>query len=101
MDPPVSDPSASGVSRAATAAADPPLVPPGMRSSAHGLWTGPNAEFSFDDPMANSSQFALPIAIAPAASRRATAVASYGGMNPSSMRHDALGRTPAVHKSSM
>ena len=48
MDPPGSGPSANGVNRAATAAAEPPLVPPGMRSSAHGLWTGPNAEFSVD-----------------------------------------------------
>ena len=79
IDPPVSDPSASGVSRAATAAADPPLVPPGMRSSAHGLRAGPNAEFSFDEPMANSSQFVLPTTIAPAASSRDTTVASYGG----------------------
>ena len=66
--------------RAATAAADPPLVPPGMRSSAHGLRTGPNAEFSFDDPIANSSQLVLPMTIAPADSRRATVVASYGGL---------------------
>ena len=45
MDPPVSDPSASGAIRAATAAADPPLDPPGVRSSAHGFLAGPNAEF--------------------------------------------------------
>ena len=45
---------------AATAAADPPLDPPGMRSSAHGLRVGPNAEFSVDEPIANSSQLVLP-----------------------------------------
>src|SRR5438094_10492846 len=80
IEPPVSDPRATGVSPAATAAADPPLVPPGMRSSAHGLCAGPNAEFSLDDPMANSSQLVLPTTIAPAASSRATTVASYGGV---------------------
>src|SRR5260221_5281201 len=87
--PPVSDPSASGASRAATAAADPPLVPPGMRSSAHGLRTGPNADVSFDDPIANSSQLVLPTMTAPAASSRATTVASYGGTNRWSILDDA------------
>ena len=51
---------------AATAAADPPLEPPGMRSSAHGLRIGPNAEFSVDEPIANSSQLVLPTMTAPA-----------------------------------
>ena len=67
IDPPVSDPSASGVMPAATATADPPLDPPGMRSSAQGLRDGPNAEFSVDDPIANSSQLVLPTMTAPAA----------------------------------
>src|SRR5439155_19811899 len=98
MDPPVSDPSASGTIPAATAAADPPLDPPGMRSSAQGLRTGPNAEFSFDDPIANSSQLVLPTMTAPAASRRATAVASYGGTNVSRMRDEAVVRMPRVHR---
>src|SRR5207245_183407 len=73
IDPPVSDPSASGVMPAATATADPPLDPPGIRSSAQGLRDGPNAEFSVDDPIANSSQLVLPIRIAPASSMRASA----------------------------
>ena len=60
-DPPVSVPSAQTTSPAATAAALPPLEPPGTRSRSQGLWTGPYAEFSFDDPIANSSQFVLPI----------------------------------------
>src|SRR5205807_637393 len=79
MDPPVSDPSATGTIPAATAAADPPPDPPGMRSVAQGLRAGPNAEFSFDDPTANSSQLVLPTTTAAACSSRATAVASYGG----------------------
>ena len=41
MEPPVSVPIDSGTWRAATAAAEPPLLPPGTRSSAHGLATGP------------------------------------------------------------
>src|SRR6516165_4818868 len=96
IEPPVSEPSARGTAPAATAAADPPLDPPGMRSSAHGLRTGPNAEFSFDDPIANSSQFVLPTMTAPADSSRETTVASYGGTYCSSMRDEAVVRTPRV-----
>src|SRR5205823_14434802 len=90
IEPPVSEPSASGTHRAATLAAEPPLDPPGMRSSAHGFLTGPNAEFSFDDPIANSSQFVLPMMIAPAASRRRTTVASKGATKFSRMRDEAV-----------
>ena len=58
----------SGAMPAATATAEPPLDPPGIRSVAQGLRAGPNAEFSFDEPIANSSQFVLPTMTAPAAS---------------------------------
>src|SRR5262245_26507117 len=78
-DPPVSDPKERGVRPAATATADPPLDPPGIRSVAHGFREGPYAEFSVDEPMANSSQTVLPTTIAPAASSRLTTVASNGG----------------------
>ena len=63
-------------SRAATAAADPPLDPPGIRVGSHGFRVAPNAEFSVDEPIANSSQFVLPTMTAPAASSRSTTVAS-------------------------
>ena len=76
IDPPVSDPRASGTCADATAAADPPLDPPGVRDSAQGLRTGPKAEFSFDEPIANSSQLVLPTITAPAASSRSITVAS-------------------------
>ena len=61
---------------AATAAAEPPEEPPGTRLRSRGLCTGFQAEFSLDEPMANSSQFNFPNTTAPAASRRATAVQS-------------------------
>src|SRR5271170_8005873 len=80
MEPPVSVPSETTDRPAATAAAEPPLDPPGTRSRAPGFRTGPYAEFSFELPMANSSQLVLPRITAPAASRRSTAVASYGGV---------------------
>src|SRR5919107_2555858 len=59
-EPPVSVPSAHQLSPAATAAADPPEEPPGTRPRSQGLRLGPQAEFSVDEPIANSSQLALP-----------------------------------------
>src|SRR5688572_15349128 len=78
-EPPVSVPSAHTASPAATAAALPPLEPPGTVSRSHGLCTGPNAEFSFEEPIANSSQFVLPRRTEPSARSRSHAVQSYGG----------------------
>ena len=63
---------------AATQAADPPDEPPGTRVRSSGFRVGPNAEFSVDDPIANSSMFVLPMMIAPALRSRVTTVASYG-----------------------
>lgn len=75
MLPPVSEPSDTTAVPCATTVAD-PQDPPGTRSKATGLRTGPKAEFSFDEPMANSSQLVLPSTTPPAASSRSTAVAS-------------------------
>src|SRR5207245_11062723 len=96
MDPPVSEPRPSGASPAATAAADPPLDPPGTRVGSWGLRVGPKAEFSVEAPMANSSTFVLPITIAPAARRRVTTVEAYGGRQPSRMRDAHVARRPGV-----
>src|SRR3954471_7561955 len=41
IDPPPSEPSASGTNRAATAAAAPPLEPPGVIASFQGFFVGP------------------------------------------------------------
>src|SRR4051794_10437656 len=79
IEPPVSVPSAHGALPAATAAALPPLEPPGTRARSHGLSTGPKAEFSFDEPIANSSWFVFPSSGAPASARLRTTVAVYGG----------------------
>ena len=54
IDPPVSDPSASGVIPAATAAPEPPLDPPVMRSGSQGLPVRPQAEGMFVPPAASS-----------------------------------------------
>src|SRR5580693_8291317 len=98
MDPPVSDPRASGANPAATAAADPPLLPPGTLPGRRGLRVGPNAEFSVELPMANSSMLVLPSATAPAPRRRPTTVASYGGRQPSKMRDPHVVGVPRVHR---
>jgi hypothetical protein len=75
MEPPVSEPSATVARLAATAAAEPPLEPPGTRVRSWGLCVGKKPEFSVDEPMAYSSQLVLPRTQAPAASRRSTLVA--------------------------
>ena len=55
IEPPVSVPIDHGTVPAATAAAEPPDEPPGTRARSHGFSVGPNAEFSVDEPIANSS----------------------------------------------
>src|SRR5258706_9369459 len=101
MEPPVSDPKPSGLNAAATEAALPPLDPPGTRVTSCGLRVGPKAEFSVDEPIANSSRLVLPITIAPAARSRATTVASYGGHQPSRMRDEHVVGMPRVAKLSL
>ena len=76
MEPPVSEPSAARHSSAATAAAEPPEEPPGIRAVSHGLRVTPNAEFSVELPIANSSMFSRPKTIAPAAFNFSITVAS-------------------------
>ena len=83
IEPPVSDPIASGAWNAASAAALPPPDPPGTRSTFHGLRVGPYAEFWVDDPIANSSMLVLPSIGMPAARSRVVTVASNGDVHPS------------------
>src|SRR6478609_10372276 len=85
-EPPVSEPRATGVTPAATSAADPPEEPPGTRSGNSGCCTRPKAEYSVEEPIANSSMFALQATNAPASRSRFTAVASKGEMYPSRIR---------------
>ena len=69
---------AAGARRAAIAADEPPDEPPGTAVVSHGFNTAPNAEFSFDEPIANSSQLSLPSVTMPAAANFSTTVASNG-----------------------
>src|SRR5919107_2825859 len=94
IEPPVSVPIASGASYAASAAALPPPEPPGMRPRSHGLLVGPYAEYSVDEPIANSSMLVLPSSTLPAARSRSTVVALYGGFQPSRIFDAAVVGTP-------
>ena len=76
MEPPVSEPRASGASAAATAAAEPPLEPPGTRLKSQGFRVGKKDEFSVEEPMANSSRFVFPNMGRPALRSSLTTVAS-------------------------
>src|SRR5205814_8816121 len=76
IEPPVSEPSAQGASPADTAAAEPPPEPPGTREGSQGLCDGPKAEFSVDEPIANSWVFVLPRTRSPCAFSRSTTVES-------------------------
>ena len=69
-------PSDAAAKPALTAAALPPLDPPGTREVSSGFLVGPNAEFSVLDPIANSSRFVLPTNTAPASRNLVTTVAS-------------------------
>jgi hypothetical protein len=76
--------------RAATAAAEPLLDPPGVWSKFQGLRVGAGSL------AANSVHAVLPRTIAPAASRRRTAVALYSGTKSSRSFDPALVLMPAV-----
>ena len=72
-----------GAKPAETAAADPPDDPPGTLDRSQGFLVSKKAEFSVEEPMANSSIFSLPITIPPFSLTFTVAEASYGGIKSS------------------
>src|SRR5208282_5291740 len=96
IEPPVSVPNEARHSSAATAAAEPPEDPPATRVRSCGFFVGPKAEFSVDEPIANSSMFVLPTKMAPSARSFAIVVASYGGTKFSRIFDAHVVRTPRV-----
>ena len=80
IEPPVSVPIVAGVNLAASAEADPPDDPPGTTFLPTGLSTFPKKLVSFDEPIANSSQFNLPNNIPPAFHKLSVTVDSYVGV---------------------
>ena len=79
----------------------PPPEPPGTREGSHGFRDGPQAEFSVDDPIANSSVFVLPSSERPALFTRAATVASKTGVYPLRIREPAVVSTPLVEMTSL
>jgi hypothetical protein len=77
VEPPPSLPCAIGTSPAATAAPDPPLDPPGVRSVFHGLrlapWRG-----SLTGRIPYSGRLVVPTTTNPASRSRRTTCASWG-----------------------
>src|SRR3954452_1276275 len=72
IEPPPSLPCAIGTIPAATAAADPPLDPPGVREPSHGLRVGPVKRGSVVGRIANSGRLVIPTITNPAARSRRT-----------------------------
>src|SRR5688572_17310752 len=101
IEPPVSVPVAAGASRPATAAAEPPDEPPGTFFRSQGFFTGPYQLVSLDEPIANSSMFALPSMTTPDCDNRSTSVASYGATKLDNMREPQVVNTPSVQKISL
>src|SRR5919197_5093348 len=79
IEPPVSLPSASGASPAASATADPPLDPPEIRFGDQGFRGVPMRGLTDVMPQANSCVEVLPTRIPPASRVRRTAAASVAG----------------------
>src|SRR5205085_8124587 len=86
IEPPPSDPFAAGTMRAATAAAEPPLEPPGMRDVFHGFRVGPYASGSVVGINPSSGVFVRPTKTKPAARRRAATVLSRSARHRRSRR---------------
>ena len=71
IEPPPSEPRAAPTMPAATAAPAPPLEPPGVWSSDHGLRVAPKASDSVNGKIVSSGTCVLPMTMAPASRRRA------------------------------
>ncbi|AKS35705.1 hypothetical protein AFA91_31570 [Mycolicibacterium goodii] len=73
-DPAPSVPVATGTMPAATAAADPPLDPPGVSARSQGLRVTPCSADAVKDARPNSGEAVTPMGTAPAATARCTSV---------------------------
>ena len=85
MEPPVSLPMEKEQRSAATAAAEPPLDPPGTQAKFQGFLVVLIALFSVEEPMANSSMLTFPRNTASAPASRRTMVPSKGLRYPASI----------------
>ncbi len=81
---------------APTAAASPPLDPPGESRASRGFSVSPKRRFPVWIASPNSGQFAFPRRTAPAALRRSTAVEPQGDTKSRKIRLPAVARTSRV-----
>ena len=77
-----------GVNPAASAAAEPPLEPPGDFSVFHGFRVAPYTLFEVNAVAPNSGLFVLPMMIAPASRSRDTTESSTSSVGPSAYSAD-------------
>ena len=91
----------NGEPPAATIAAAPPELPPGVRSRSYGFDVRPKTSLSVSSDHVNSGVFVLPSTIAPAALIRATTVASRSGTRSRQPTVPAVVRRPAVSSESL
>src|SRR5215213_11842976 len=83
MEPPRSEPCSRKVNPVASAAAAPPLEPPGVRVESHGLFVAPYASLLLCATSASmNATLVVPTMIAPAARSRSTTVASQSEIAP-------------------
>ena len=96
MEPPRSVPMPTGANPAATAAALPPLDPPGVTLRSHGLRVCPNSKFEVLMSAANSGVFDLPRMTAPASTSLSTRTASDSGTKSGESLDPKVVRNPPV-----
>ena len=96
IEPPPSVPCASGISPAASAAAAPPLDPPGVSSGFQGFRVAPFSSDSVNATVPNSGVFVLPRITNPASRSRRTTAVSKSGTLSANARLEYVVRMPAV-----
>jgi hypothetical protein len=94
IEPPVSEPSAANVARAATAVAEPDDEPPVTRDGSHALRQCPKCQLCPVGPNANSAMLSTANWIEPAESSRSSAVAVEAGDRSRTIFEPQLDATP-------
>src|SRR5438874_7155700 len=101
IEPAPSVPRASGPSPPATAAAPPPVDPPGVLVRSQGLRDSPKSGLSVEPRQANSGRFVRPTKIAPEARSHFTLGASSPATFDASSREPKVVRSPRVQRLSL
>ena len=101
IEPPPSPPLAMGSRPPATAAAEPPEEPPGVRSGSHGLRVVPCSRVLVKLMPPNSEAVVWPASTAPAARSRATWVESWSATRSAKTRDASVYGQPATVSSSL